>query len=50
MANITVSNTDLAKRLAQQTRGDCKQCVCEDSCSGSGKCEHEIYDWLKGAK
>lgn len=50
MVGATVSNQDLAARLARQSHGDCHKCVCEDSCSKRGKCENNIFDWLKGAK
>jgi len=50
MSGSTVSNKDLAVRLARQSHGDCRKCVCEDSCSKRGKCENNIFVWLKGVR
>ncbi len=50
MVGATVSNQELAARLARQNNGDCHKCVCEDSCSKRGKCENNIFVWLKGAR
>ena len=47
---LTISNEQLAHKLAKETAGDCLCCVARDSCSGNGNCWVETLLWLKGKK
>ena len=47
---LTISNEQLAHKLAKETAGDCLCCVARNLCSGNGNCWAETLLWLKGKK